>query len=121
MRRLPPTEGLHPAGLDLASLPTRRLLARLHAGDAEAVRAVTRALPSLSVAAERVAERLAAGGRLVYVGAGTSCRLGALDAAEWPPTVGGPPSRGLAVVAGGPRALRRAVEGAEDDRGAGRA
>src|SRR5512142_2160410 len=62
MRRLPPTEGLHPAGLDLASLPTRRLLARLHAGDAEAVRAVTRALPSLSVAAERVAERLAAGG-----------------------------------------------------------
>jgi N-acetylmuramic acid 6-phosphate etherase len=62
-----------------------------------------------------VADALAAGGRLIYVGAGTSGRLGALDAAECPPTFGISPTRVLAVIAGGPRALRRAVEGAEDD------
>jgi N-acetylmuramic acid 6-phosphate etherase len=82
---------------------------------------VGRALPSLARLARLAAEALRSGGRLVYAGAGTSGRLGALDAAECPPTFGVSPSRVLALVAGGSRALRCAVEGAEDDAGAGRA
>ncbi len=117
--RLPVTEAPHPAGADLDRLPTARLVARLHAGDREAARAVGRALVPIARLAELAAERLARGGRLVYAGAGTSGRLGALDAAECPPTFGVAPARVVALVAGGTRALRRAVEGAEDDRGAG--
>ncbi len=94
-------------------------MARLHAGDREAVAAVGRALPRISSLAELAVAALGGGGRLVYVGAGTSGRLGALDAAECPPTFGVDASRVLALVAGGPRALRRSVEGAEDDRRAG--
>jgi N-acetylmuramic acid 6-phosphate etherase len=121
VRRLPVTEALHPAGSDLERLPTARLVARLHAGDGEAVRAVGRALPGIAALADFAAQALARGGRLVYAGAGTSGRLGALDAAECPPTFGVDASRVVALVAGGPRALSRAVEGAEDDRAAGQA
>jgi N-acetylmuramic acid 6-phosphate etherase len=117
--RIPVTESLHPAGADLDRLPTARLVARLHAGDREAVRAVGRAVPELARLADLAAARLAAGGRLLYAGAGTSGRLAALDAAECPPTFGVSPARVVALVAGGARALRRSVEGAEDDRRAG--
>jgi N-acetylmuramic acid 6-phosphate etherase len=86
-----------------------------------ALRAVGRALPRLARAADAAARALAAGGRLVYVGAGTSGRLAALDAAECPPTFGTSPRQVIALVAGGTRALARAVEGAEDDAAAGRA
>ncbi len=79
------------------------------------------ALPAIAALADEVARTLRSGGRLVYAGAGTSGRLGALDAAECPPTFGVAPSRVVALVAGGPRALRRAVEGAEDDATAGAA
>jgi N-acetylmuramic acid 6-phosphate etherase len=120
MRRLPVTEAPHPRGSDLERLSAGRLLSRLHAGDREAVRAVGRALPSLAGLSAEVADALRAGGRLIYAGAGTSGRLGALDAAECPPTFGVAPSRVLALVAGGARALRRAIEGAEDDAAAGR-
>jgi N-acetylmuramic acid 6-phosphate etherase len=82
---------------------------------------VTRALPALARLADEVAAALSAGGRLVYAGAGTSGRLVALDAAECPPTFGTRPRDVVALVAGGARALRRAAEGAEDDREAGRA
>ena len=119
-RILPVTERLHPDGPELERLGTARLLARLHAGDREAVRAVTRALPSLTDLVDDAVAALSAGGRLVYAGAGTSGRLAALDAAECPPTFGVPASRVVALVAGGPAALRRAVEGAEDDRAAAR-
>jgi len=119
VRRLPVTEAPHPSGSALERLPTSGIVARLHAGDREAVRAVGRALPSISSLADAAADTLRGGGRLVYVGAGTSGRLGALDAAECPPTFGISPSRVLAIVAGGARALRRAVEGAEDDGSAG--
>lgn len=116
MRRSPPvTEAPHPDGLDLERLPAGRLLARLHAGDREAVRAVSRALPALARLAEAAASALRDGGRLLYVGAGTSGRLAALDAAECPPTFGVSPARVRALVAGGAAALSRAVEGAEDD------
>ncbi len=121
MRRLPVTEAPHAGGSDLERLPTLGLVARLHAGDREAVRAVSRSLGAISRLAEAAALALGRGGRLVYVGAGTSGRLGALDAAECPPTFGADPTRVVALVAGGPRALRRSVEGAEDDRAAGAA
>ena len=117
--RVPITEALHPSGADLDRLPTPLLVARLHAGDREAVAAVGRALARIARLADAAAERIGRGGRLVYVGAGTSGRLGALDAAECPPTFGVDPSRVVALVAGGARALRRAVEGAEDDAPAG--
>jgi N-acetylmuramic acid 6-phosphate etherase len=119
MGRLPVTEALHPHGRRLARLGTAGALALLHAGDREAVRAVGRALPQLARIADAAAAALGAGGRLLYVGAGTSGRLGALDAAECPPTFGVAPSRVLALVAGGARALHRSVEGAEDDAAGG--
>lgn len=121
MSRIPVTEAPHPDGLDLERLPVGRLVARLHAGDAEAVDAVSRALPALSRLVARAEAALRVGGRLLYAGAGTSGRLAALDAAECPPTFGVPRSRVVALVAGGAAALSRAVEGAEDDGAAGRA
>ncbi|CAM3675270.1 N-acetylmuramic acid 6-phosphate etherase [Corallococcus soli] len=77
------------------------------------------ALPALSAAARTVAEALRVGGRLLYVGAGTSGRLGVLDASECPPTFGVPATCVQAAIAGGRQALTHAVEGAEDDVGAG--
>ncbi len=120
MDRVPITERLHPEGRGLDRLTTLQLVTRLHAGDGEAVRAVARALPALARLVDEAAAALGAGGRLVYAGAGTSGRLGALDAAECPPTFGIAPSRVVALVAGGAAALRRAIEGAEDDRAAAR-
>ncbi|MFL5262674.1 MAG: N-acetylmuramic acid 6-phosphate etherase [Anaeromyxobacteraceae bacterium] len=121
MPRLPTTERLHPASRALHARSTRGALALLHQGDLEAARAVGRALPALARLADAAAEALASGGRLLYAGAGTSGRLGALDAAEWPPTFGIAASRVRALVAGGARALARSVEGAEDDVAAARA
>ncbi len=122
MARLPATERLHPSGRALEALSTPRLVARLHAGDREAGRAVGRALGSIARLADMAARALGSGGRLLYAGAGTSGRLGALDAAECPPTFGVSPGRVVALVAGGRTALHRAVEGAEDDaRGGARA
>jgi N-acetylmuramic acid 6-phosphate etherase len=91
----------------------------MHQEDLAAVRAVRSALPSVAQAARAVAEALRAGGRLLYVGAGTSGRLGVLDASECPPTFGAAPAQVQAAIAGGRRALTRAVEGAEDGRAAG--
>ena len=84
-----------------------------------AVRAVRPALPQVARVARAVAEALRAGGRLLYVGAGTSGRLGVLDASECPPTFGASPLQVQAVIAGGRRAMTHAVEGAEDDVEAG--
>lgn len=116
---LPPTERLHPRADDLDLLSVEAIVRRLHQEDLAAVRAVRPALPSVAAAARAVADALRAGGRLLYVGAGTSGRLGVLDASECPPTFGTPPSRVQARIAGGRRALTRAVEGAEDDRAQG--
>ena len=98
---------------------TQALLTRLHEADAAVAAAVGKALPDIARAADAVAGRLEAGGRLFYAGAGTSGRLGALDAAEIPPTFGTEPSLVVALLAGGPRAMLEAVEGAEDDERAG--
>jgi len=83
--------------------------------EAKAVRAAQSRADVIGKAARLVADRLAAGGRLVYVGAGTSGRLGTLDAVECVPTFGVPPSRLVPIIAGGPAALTRSVEGAEDN------
>lgn len=117
----PPTERLHPRADDLDLLSIEAVVHRLHQEDLAAVRAVRTALPSVGQAARAVADALRAGGRLLYVGAGTSGRLGVLDASECPPTFGTDPSEVQAVIAGGRQALTRAVEGAEDDKAAGAA
>ncbi|MEO0650461.1 MAG: N-acetylmuramic acid 6-phosphate etherase [Planctomycetota bacterium] len=111
----PTTEGRLPEGGELDRLPSLELVRRLAEQDARAVEAVREAGPALAVAIEAVAERFTAGGRLVYAGAGTSGRLGLLDAVEQGPTFGLPAGRVLALIAGGEEALTRAVEGAEDD------
>jgi N-acetylmuramic acid 6-phosphate etherase len=109
------TEDRNPDTLDLDRLDAAGICARLHAEDRRAVAAVGEALPEVARAAQAVAAALARGGRLFYVGAGTSGRLGVLDASELPPTFGLAPEQARAVMAGGPAAVFRAAEGAEDD------
>ncbi|MCA8944191.1 MAG: N-acetylmuramic acid 6-phosphate etherase [Planctomycetes bacterium] len=89
--------------------------------DRRVVDAVHAARVAIARAVELVADRLECGGRLFYVGAGTSGRLGVLDASECPPTFGTAPDLVVGIIAGGDAALRVAIEGAEDDRDAGRA
>src|SRR5213078_3752279 len=81
---------------------------------ARAVAAVLSQEQAIARAIEVIAERLRGGGRLIYAGAGTSGRLGVLDASECPPTFNSPPGQVVGVIAGGHQALTRAVEGAED-------
>lgn len=100
---------------------TLALLETIHAADLEAVRAVGNVLPEAARAVEEIAGRLDAGGRWINVGAGTSGRLGVLDASELPPTFGVPPALVTGRIAGGRAALVEAVEGAEDDEAAGAA
>jgi N-acetylmuramic acid 6-phosphate etherase len=109
-----PTEAVHPEAAHLDELPAEKVVALMLAEEARAARAVQARGALIGRAAELVAARLAADGRLVYVGAGTSGRLGTLDAVECVPTFGVPPSRVVPVIAGGPAALTRSVEGAED-------
>ncbi len=116
-----PTERTHPLADRLERLSPGELLRAIHAEDLRAVRAVDAALPALERVVAFAVQSFHEGGRLVYVGAGTSGRIAALDAAECPPTFGTRPGEVVAVVAGGKRALSRAVEGAEDDAAAGAA
>ena len=120
-RELPSTEtvDLTTRGLDLMNLD--ELVALLVRAQARALEAASAAAPVLARAVEAIARRLREGGRLHYVGAGTSGRLATLDAAECPPTFGTAPSLVQAHIAGGDAALVRAVEGAEDDAEAGAA
>ncbi len=97
------------------------LLRAIHEADIQAVASVEAALPSIELAVYKIADRLRAGGRWFNVGAGTSGRLGALDAAELPPTFGVPSELVTSLLAGGREAMWRAIEGAEDDREAGSA
>jgi N-acetylmuramic acid 6-phosphate etherase len=96
-------------------MPVADLLATMNDEDAAAVRAVRGALPAVASAVELVAASLRQGGRLVYLGAGTSGRIGLLDAVECPPTFGTDPAQVVTLLAGGPGAFAAAVEGAEDD------
>lgn len=110
------TEQIHPKGRKLGARSSARdVVSLLHAEDLNAVKAVGRVRPQIAAAANLIASALEAGGRLIYAGAGTSGRLGALDAAECPPTFGTEPWQVVALIAGGAKALTRAIEGAEDD------
>ena len=115
------TEQPHPAHAQLDSYGTLALVDTLAADQAGAAAAVRQAAPALALAVDAAADRLRQGGRLVYVGAGTSGRLGLLDSVELHPTFSWPHERALALLAGGDGALYRAVEGAEDSREGGAA
>jgi N-acetylmuramic acid 6-phosphate etherase len=110
-----PTEARNPASERLDELSTEDVLRLMHACDREAVAAVERESPRIAAAIDAIAGRMEAGGRLFYQGAGTSGRLGVLDASECPPTYSTPPELVQGVIAGGDVALRRSIERAEDD------
>jgi N-acetylmuramic acid 6-phosphate etherase len=109
------TEAPNPASVAIDSLSTPEMLGVISAADREVAPAVARELPNIAKAVDAIAERLEKGGRLFYIGAGTSGRLGVLDASECPPTFNTPPEMVEGLIAGGDRALRRSVEKAEDD------
>ena len=121
MTDLPPTERRNERARDLDLLSTREVVALMNDEDARVPQAVRACLDDIARAIDGIVERFHAGGRLIYVGAGTSGRLGVLDASEAPPTFGVPPTMVVGVIAGGDAALRRSIEGAEDDAAAGAA
>jgi N-acetylmuramic acid 6-phosphate etherase len=117
--RVPPTEAVNERTRDLDLRPLHDQARLMNEEDRRVPAAVEAVLPQIVDAVARIADTLRRGGRLVYVGAGTSGRLAVLDAAECPPTFGTDPRQVQAVLAGAPRALTEAVEGAEDDEHAG--
>jgi N-acetylmuramic acid 6-phosphate etherase len=108
------TEAGNPASQNIDSLSALEIARLMNAEDSRVAEAVGGELNSIAAGVEIIADRLRSGGRLVYLGAGTSGRLGVLDAAECPPTFSTPPDMVLGLIAGGDTAIRRAVEGAED-------
>ena len=116
---LPITEQDNPNTANLSSLPLREIVRLMNEEDTLVASAVGRVLPAVVKAVEAIVNRLTEGGRLLYIGTGTSGRLGVLDAAECPPTFGVAPELVQAVIAGGYEACHRAVEASEDDAEAG--
>lgn len=110
------TEQRNPNTMDLDTLDVPEILARINAEDRSVPEAVGRELPYIATAVDLIVASFRTGGRLIYVGAGTSGRLGVLDASECPPTFGSDPDAVVGVIAGGYTAVIRAVEGAEDRR-----
>lgn len=110
------TEQRNPRSMGLDALSTEECVRLINEEDAAAASAVGRAAPALCAFIDAAEERLREGGRLVYVGAGTSGRLGVLDAAELPPTFQWEHGRAVAIIAGGDAALRRSSESREDER-----
>ena len=112
---MPNTESASPRFAAIETWSTADLVDGIVEGQFSAIAAVRAAAPAIAAAIDAAAARLAAGGRLLYVGAGTSGRIAAQDAAELPPTFNWPYERAIPVMAGGEPALLRAVEGAEDN------
>src|SRR6266852_9750162 len=108
------TEARNPASTNLDDLTSLQIVRLMNAEDGQVIPAVASQAEAIAKAIDVIADRLRAGGRLVYAGAGTSGRLGVLDATECPPTFGAPPGQVVGLIAGGPTALTQAVEGAED-------
>jgi N-acetylmuramic acid 6-phosphate etherase len=108
------TEARNPASTNLDELTSLEIVRLMNAEDARIIPAVASQAEAIARAIEVIADRLRAGGRLVYVGAGTSGRLGVLDATECPPTFSAPVGQVVGVIAGGPAAVTASVEGAED-------
>jgi N-acetylmuramic acid 6-phosphate etherase len=113
------TERRNPRTRDIDAIDTLALVDRIQAEDASVPGAVARARASIAAGVDLLERAFRQGGRLLYVGAGTSGRLGVLDAAECPPTFGTPPEMVVGIIAGGREALVRSIEGAEDDALAG--
>ncbi len=112
------TEQPNPATADIDRRSTADILRLMNGEDKTVAFAVEKELPAIAAAVDAIVAALKNGGRLVYIGAGTSGRLGVLDAAECPPTFGTDPGMVVGLIAGGDTALTRAAEGAEDDAGA---
>ncbi len=110
------SETRNPQTMDLDALSTLELVNRFNQQDTLVAQAVKETLPEVAKAVDAAAEALKAGGRIIYMGAGTSGRLGVLDASECPPTFGVPHGLVVGLIAGGPGALLKAVEGAEDNK-----
>jgi N-acetylmuramic acid 6-phosphate etherase len=109
------TEQNFPESRGLDQLSTVQLLEIMSAADAQVAAAVAQEIPRIASAAHAIADALEHGGSLLYIGAGTSGRLGVLDAAECPPTFGVPPGLVRGIIAGGDPALSHSVEGVEDE------
>lgn len=113
------TEARNPESETLDTLSAAEIVALMNAEDRKALDAVQNEARAIARAIDIITDRFRRGGRLIYIGAGTSGRLGVLDASECPPTFNSPPGLVVGLIAGGSTALTRAVEGAEDDRDRG--
>ena len=116
-----PTEAINPATVNLSRVSTREALLLINDEDHKVAPAVRLVTDKIADAVDAIAARIQNGGRLFYIGAGTSGRLGVVDASECPPTFGTPPEWVQGIIAGGPEAVFRSMEGAEDDSAAGAA
>ena len=114
------SEGRNPDTLDIDTLDTEGILTRLNNEDEKVANAVALQIPQIAKAVDAATISIKNGGRLIYIGAGTSGRLGILDAVECRPTFSVPDDMVVGVIAGGEKAVQHAVEGAEDDFNAGR-
>jgi N-acetylmuramic acid 6-phosphate etherase len=113
------TEQANPASAGIDSRPTAEILRIINDEDAQVAPAVAVEIPRIAQAVDAIVEAIRAGGRVFYAGAGTSGRLGVLDAAECPPTFGVPPDLFQGVIAGGEAAMARSTEASEDDPASG--
>lgn len=109
------TEDINPASVDIDLKPTQDILRIINEEDKKIALAVEKEIPNITKAVDLIVERLRRGGRLFYIGAGTSGRIGVLDAVECPPTFGTDPELVQGVIAGGYRACYKSVEAAEDE------
>ena len=110
------TEQRNPNSMHVDSLSALEIVQLMNEEDKQVPLAIEKCLPQIAQAVERIVAAFQQGGRLVYIGAGTSGRLGVLDASECPPTFGVPPEMVKGIIAGGERALRHPIEGAEDSK-----
>lgn len=108
------TEAIHPGSAEIDQLDSLQIVRLINAEDATIAAAVGREAEAIAAAIDVITDRLSTGGRLIYIGAGTSGRLGVLDASECPPTFRTPPEMVVGLIAGGDAALRKAAEGVED-------
>jgi len=115
------SEERNPNSMEIDLLPTAEVLRAINCEDRSVPDAVGKVITEIARAVDRIVDAFGNGGRLIYLGAGTSGRLGVLDAAECPPTFGVPADMVIGLIAGGADALARAAEGAEDDREEGAA
>ncbi len=110
------TERRNPRSVDIDLFPTERIMRIINAEDALVAGAVGAAIAEIAKVADLAVESIKAGGHMIYIGTGTSGRIAAVDAVECPPTFSTPPEWMQAVLAGGPKAFTRAIEGSEDER-----